>query len=163
MPLVNPRRAAALIVAAITVVAAAPAAHADCGFGPPFLLGFGKSPRLVTTLHATETLDCGDADGREYDYVVRGYFKVAGKTVARLPGITGHADGTHDRVTVTVKRSTRDTIHAAAERHGAHRTTLTLVYRLTQTNTIPGDQAPRTPQPYADDTFLTIPTSATTS
>ncbi len=94
-------------------------------------------------------------DGREYDYVVKGYFKVAGNTVARLPSITGHADVTHERLALTLKRSTRNTIRAAAKRRGARRTTLTLVYRLTQANTIPGDQAPRTDR-YADDTFLTI-------
>lgn len=152
-------RVAGLLTAGIAVLAVAPAARADCGLGPAFALGFGKSPRLLATLHPVESLDCGDADGRQYDYVVRGYFKVAGKTVARLPSISGHADATHkERLSVPVKRVTRHTIRAAAKRRGAHRTTLTLVYHLTQTNVIAGDLAAQT-QRYAQDVFLTIPST----
>jgi hypothetical protein len=156
---VRPRHASALVVVAIAIaiLAGAPAAHADCGFGPPFALGFGKSPRLLPTLHATENLDCGDADGREYDYVAKGYFKVAGRTVARLPSFTGHVNATHEHLTLTVKRSIRHTIRAAAARRGARRTTLTLVYRITQTNTIQGDLASPAVPTYAEDAFLTIP------
>lgn len=144
-----------LLVAVVALAGAPATARADCGTGPAFALGFGKAPRLMATLHATESLDCG-GDGREYDYAVKGYFKVAGRTVARLPTFTGHADGGPDHVALPVKRTTRHTIRAAAKRRGARRTTLTLVYRITQTTTVAGDLAPRV-QTYATDAFLTIP------
>ena len=143
------------MVAGVVFGLGAPAAQADCGVGPPFALSLGAHPRLLPTVHATEVLDCG-GDGREYDYVVKGYFKVAGRTVARLPGQRGHADAARERIALTVTRSTRHTIRAAATRRGARRTTLTLVYRLTQTNVIEGDLAPRV-QTYAHDAFLEIP------
>ena len=146
---------ATLVAASIGPAGAVTTAHADCGMGPVFALGFGKAPRLLPTLHATEYLDCG-GDGREYDYAVKGYFKVAGSTVARLPSITGHVDASRQHVALNVKRSTRHTIRAAARRRGARRTTLTLVYRLTQTRTVAGDLAPPV-QTYATDSFLTIP------
>jgi hypothetical protein len=147
---------AVLLLAVIVSLAGAPASRADCGMGPAFALTFGKSPRLLPTLNVTERLDCGDADGREYDYSVKGYFKVGRTPVARLPMVTGHADASGEHIGLAVKRSTRHAIRAAARRRGARRTTLTLVYRLTQTNTISGDQAPRE-QTYAQDVFLTIP------
>ncbi len=134
---------------------AATTAHADCGTGPAFALGFGKAPRLLPTLHPTESLDCG-GDGREYDYTVKGYFKVADRTVARLPSFAGHADANIERLPLNVKRSTRHTIRAAAKRRGARRTTLTLVYRLTRTNPVAGDPNPLV-QTYSTDAFLTIP------
>lgn len=131
------------------------AARADCGFGPPFQLNFGASPRLLPILHATGALDCGElGSGREYDYTARGYFKIHGKTVARLPTITGHADATRRPLRLTVKRSTRHAIRAAARRRGARRVTLTLVYRLTQT----AGAGTWTGRAYGVDSFLTIPT-----
>jgi hypothetical protein len=149
------RLAAVLLAVAVVLgLSAAPAAQAECGVAPPVVLDFGKTPRLLPTMHAVARLDCGN-DGREYDYVVQGYFKVAGKTVARLPSFSGHSGATDARLSVPVTHATRHTIRASARRHGARRTTLTLVYRLTQTNVIGGDQAPRTTS-YAEDSFLTI-------
>jgi hypothetical protein len=132
----------------------ASAAHADCGLGQRFQLDFGRSPHLLPTLHAVEVLDCGEVDsGREYDYTARGYFKIHGRTVAQLPQIAGHADATRQRLTLTVKRSTRHTIRVAARRAGARRVTLTLVYRLTRTS---GDGSSNG-KAYGVDSFLTIP------
>ena len=144
-----------LVGAALGAPGATTTAQADCGTGPVFVLGFGKTPSLLPTLRPTEYLDCG-GDGREYDYTVKGYFKVAGRTVARLPTFTGHADASVERLALNVKRSTRHTIRAAAKRRGARRTTLTLVYRITQTNTVPGDLAGPVGT-YATDAHLTIP------
>lgn len=109
---------------------------------------------MLPTLHATEVLDCAEVEsGREYDYTARGYFKIRGKTVARLPQIVGHADGTRQRVALAVKRSTRHSIRAAAGRVGARRVTLTLVYRLTQT----AGAGSWTGNAYGVDSFVTIP------
>lgn len=144
-----------LIGAALGGPGAATTAHADCGMGPVFALGFGKAPRLLPTLRPTEYLDCG-GDGREYDYTVKGYFKVADRTVARLPTFTGHADASIERLALNVKRPTRHIIRAAAKRRGARRTTLTLVYRITQTNTVSGNMASPVGT-YATDAHLTIP------
>lgn len=149
------RGCALALAAAAAVTLPASAAHADCGLAAPFWLDFGKSPRLLPTLHATEVLDCGEADsGREYDYTARGYFKIRGRTVARLPEIAGHADATRQRLALTVKRSTRRTILAAARRAGARRVTLTLVYRLTQTVPGAGDGSGKA---YRSEALLTIP------
>lgn len=116
---------------------------------------FGRSPRLLPTLHATEVLDCGEIDsGREYDYTARDCFKIRGKTVARPPEIAGHADATRQRLALAVERSTRRTILAAARRAGARRVTLTLVYRLTQTVAGAGDWSG---EAYRSEAFLTIP------
>ncbi len=81
---------------------------------------------------------------REYDYVAKGYFKIAVETVARLPPFTGHADSTRQHIKLNVKRSTRSTIRSAARRHGKRSVDLTLVYQLTQTNRAAGDRAPET-------------------
>jgi hypothetical protein len=149
------RRVALLVVTAVLAgLTAAPAARAECGTAPPVLLDFGTSPTLAPVLHAVARTDCGN-DGREYDYAVQGYLKVAGRTVARLAAFTGHVGAADAPLTVAVPRATRHVVRAAARRHGAHRTTLTLVYRLTQTNVIAGDAAPRTVR-YAEDAFLTI-------
>lgn len=129
-------------------------AQADCGLGAPFTLDFGKDPRLLPTVRATEKLDLCEVDsGREYDYTAKGYFKIKGKTVARLPTVTGHANADRERLTLTICRTTRHTIRAAAKKRGARRVTLTLVYRLTKT-TGPGTWTGRT---YGDDSYLTIP------
>jgi hypothetical protein len=47
--------------------------------------------------------------------------QVAGKTVARLPTFKGHAAATRQYLALTVKRSTRSTIRAAAKHRGVHR------------------------------------------
>jgi hypothetical protein len=142
------------LVIAVMLAVGSPVAHAEAGF-TVFNLNFGKSPRLLPTLHATEVLDAAQ-ENREYDYVAKGYFKVAGKTVARLPTFKGHADANRQHLALTVKRSTRSTIRAAAKHRGVHRVTLTLIYRLVLTTRIPGDQTPitQTAKQYAD---LTIP------
>jgi hypothetical protein len=69
--------AAATCAVGLAGLESSPAAQADCGFGPPFMLDLGRHPRLAPTLPATERLDCADLhDGKEYDYAVRGYFEV---------------------------------------------------------------------------------------
>jgi hypothetical protein len=149
------RRVAGAVLAAGAITIAAGAAPALGVGGPAFTLKFAKDARLLPTLHATEVLDA-EQESREYDYVTKGYFKIAGTTVARLPAISGHVDATRQHRTLIVKRSTRSTIRAAAKRRGARRVTLTLVHRLTLTTHIPGDQTPRT-QTATQDTHLTIP------
>ena len=122
---------------------------------PSFALAIEHNAQLLPTLHATERVGFPD-DGREYDYVTKGYFKVGGKTVARLPAITGHADSNPEHVTLSVKRSTRSTIRAAAKRRGSKRTILTLVHRITLTTNIAGDMAART-ETLSQDVYLVIP------
>ena len=81
---------------------------------------------------------------------------LGGKTVARLPSFRGHADSTREHLRLTVKRSTRSTIRAAAKRRGSRRVILTLVHQLTLTTNIPGDMALRT-KTIAQDAYLVIP------
>lgn len=88
----------------------------------PFFLSIKPNAQLLPVLHAKEGMAFPE-DGREYDYATKGYFKVAGKTVARLPTITGHADGTREHLRIRVKRSTRSTVRAAARRRGTRRAT----------------------------------------
>jgi hypothetical protein len=145
----------ALLAACATLPHAAPAL-ADSN-PSPFSLSIKHDAPLLSVLHATEIVGSPE-DGREYDYVTKGYFKVGGRTVARLRTITGHADATREHLTLTVKRSTRSTIRAAAKRHGSRHVILTLVHRLTLTTNIPGDMAPRT-QTVTQDVVLTIPRS----
>ena len=113
-----------------------------------FRLDFGKKPRLLPTLHAKQTLDAAQ-DTREYDYSAKGYFKIANKTVARLPQFTGHATRTLKPITLKVKTSTRRTIRAVAKRHHAKHVILTLVYRLHLTNPT-GDNTPAVQQDTQD-------------
>jgi hypothetical protein len=151
------RASVVLALATLPALAVSPAtqpARADCGLGPPFTLDLGKDPRLLPTVPATENLDLCEVDsGREYDYTAKGYFKIKGKTVARLPTITGHANADRQRLKLTIGRATRHTIRAAAKTRGARRVTLTLVYRLTQTT----EPVTWTGRPYGDDSYLTIP------
>lgn len=150
---ISPRHALAVaLIAASSAGATAAPALAD---GPTFTLGIRHNAQLLPTLHATELLDAAE-EGREYDYVTKGYFKVGGKTVARLPSFRGHADSTREHLRLTVKRSTRSTIRAAAKRRGSRRVILTLVHQLTLTTTIPGDMALRT-KTIAQDAYLVIP------
>lgn len=134
--------AVALVGACGAAFSAAPSALA--GANPSsFSLSIKPFAQLLAVLHATEVVAFPE-DGREYDYVTRGYFKVAGTTVARLPTITGHADRNREHLKLGLKRSTRSTIRAAARRRGTRRVILTLVHRVTLTTHIQGDQAPRT-------------------
>ena len=106
--LLNRNKATALMVVLVGVAAGAPIVHA--AGGPPLTLNFGKSPQLLPTLHATQVLDAADVqDGRQYDYSVKGYFKIAGKTVARLPTFTGHVTATRQHSRLREKASTQPT------------------------------------------------------
>ena len=131
-----------MLIAASGAAAYAAPALADAN-SSSFFLSIKPNAQLLPTLYAKEGVAFPE-DGREYDYVAKGYFKVGGKTVARLPMITGHADGTGEQLKLTIKRSTRSTIRAAARRRGTQRVILTLVHRITLTTNIPGDMAPRT-------------------
>jgi hypothetical protein len=154
----TPRRV--LAVALLAACGAAPfAGSAVADENPfPFALAIKPNAQLLPVLHATEAVGSPE-DGREYDYVTKGYFKVAGKTVARLPSFSGHADRTREHLRLAVKRSTRSTIRAVAKRHGTRRVILTLVHRITLTTNIPGDMAPHT-QTVTQDAFLQIPRSS---
>ncbi|HEV2058063.1 MAG TPA: hypothetical protein VGR11_01820 [Solirubrobacteraceae bacterium] len=146
------RHALALALIMVGGAASAAAALAD---GPTFSLGIRHNAQLLPTLDATELLDAAE-ERREYDYVTKGYFKVGGRTVARLPVVGGHVDSTRERLTLTVKRSTRGTIRAAAKRRGSRRVVLTLVHQLTLTTNIVGDMAART-KTISQDAYLVIP------
>lgn len=139
---ITARRAAALALITASGVAANPLPAIADSNSSSFFLSIKPNAQLLPTLRAKEGLAFPE-DGREYDYVTKGYFKVGGKTVARLSTITGHADRTGEHLTLTLKRSTRSTIRAAAKRHGTKRVILTLVHRITLTTNIQGDQAPR--------------------
>lgn len=129
----TPRHVLAVtLLAACGVVSQTAPALADRN-PDPFYLGFKqKYGRLLPVLHATERVGFPE-DGRQYDYVTKGYFKVADKTVARLPAFSGHADSTPEHIRLAVKRSTRRTIRAAAKRHHTNRVILILVHRITRT------------------------------
>jgi hypothetical protein len=135
---------AAALCGAIAVWTMGPSeAQADAGMYT-FRLDFGKHPRLLPTLHAKQNLDAAEED-REYDYTAKGYFKIATKTVARLPQFSGHATQALKPISLKVKASTRHTIRAVARRHHGKHVTLTIVYRLTLTKTFPGDTRPQHP------------------
>ena len=138
----RPAIVVAALLATCLTIASFPAtrARADAGMYI-FRLDFGKNPRLLPTLHAKQNLDAAQ-ETREYDYTAKGYFKIANKTVARLPQFTGHATQTLKPITLKVKSSTRRTIRAAAKRHHAKHVILTLVYRLHLANPTPGDNTP---------------------
>jgi hypothetical protein len=154
-PHLTPRRilAVALLAACGLASNAAPAV-ADPN-PSPFSFRTKLNAQLLPVLHATEIVGFAE-DGWEYDYVTKGYFKVGGKTVARLPTFSGHADRTEEHLRLAVKRSTRSTIRAAAKRRGTRRVILTLVHRLTLTASYPGAVAPRT-QTVTQHAYLTIP------
>lgn len=140
---IMPRHALAIALIATSGAAShAVAAAADTN-ADSFALIIRPFAQVLPTLHATESVAFPE-DGREYDYVTRGYFKVGGRTVARLPTISGHADRTREHLRLAVGRSTRRTIRSAARRRGTNRVILTLVHRITLTTNIEGDQAPRT-------------------
>jgi hypothetical protein len=120
----------------------------------PFALAFEhKHPRLLPVLHATERVGFPE-DGWQYDYATKGYFKVADKTVARLPAFSGHADSNPEQLRLAVERSTRRTIRAAARRHRTNRVILILVHHITETAgpTGVGDR-----QTVTQQVFMTIP------
>jgi hypothetical protein len=97
----TPRRV--LAVALLAACGAAPfAGSAVADENPfPFALAIKPNAQLLPVLHATEAVGSPE-DGREYDYVTKGYFKVAGKTVARLPSFSGHADRTREHLRLAV-------------------------------------------------------------
>jgi hypothetical protein len=120
----------------------------------PFALAFEhEHPRLLPVLHATERVGFPE-DGWQYDYATKGYFKVADKTVARLPAFSGHADSNPEQLRLAVKRSTRRTIRAAAERHHTNRVILILVHRITETA---GPTGVGDAQTVTQEVFMTIP------
>jgi hypothetical protein len=130
-------------------------AHAQADAGMYIMrLDFGKAPRLLPVLHAKQNLD-GAQETRQYDYSAKGYFKIANKTVARLPEFTGHATQSLKPISLDIKRATRHTIRAIAKRRHAKHVILTLVYRLKLTNPTPGDGTP-TLQKDTQDISLTI-------
>lgn len=131
-----------------------PSALADANESP-FALVIRPEAKLLPVLHAVESVAFPE-DGREYDYATKGYFKVAGRTVGRLPQIRGHADGTRQHVRLTVKASTRHAIFASARRHHTRRVTLTLVHQLALTSNVPGDMAPRR-STSTQHVYLTVP------
>jgi hypothetical protein len=127
-------------VAVEVAVLAAPA-QADEDTASAFVLSIKPSSRLLPILHATERV-AFPQDGREYDYSTKGYLKVAGRTVARLGVITGHADATPQRVRVPVTRQARHAVNAAARKRGTRKVTLVLVHRIVKTKSPQGDQSP---------------------
>jgi hypothetical protein len=137
---------AVIVTAGVAAAVLAPhAAFADIGGGNPVAIGFGTHPALLPTLHATISSEQGS-----YSFAAKGYFKISGKTVARLPSFAGRADSTAlSHMTLTVSHATRHIIRAAAKRRGAHRTTLTITIKATDSSGRVGN--------YSQDAFLTIP------
>lgn len=136
------RRAAALgLIAAAGAATQAVPALADSN-ADSFFLSIKPNAQLLPTLHAKEGVAFPE-DGREYNYSTKGYLKVGGRTVGRLPTIRGHADGSRQHLRIAVKRSTRSKVRSAAKRRGTRRVVLTLVHRVTLTTNIPGDMSPR--------------------
>jgi hypothetical protein len=121
----------------------------------PFSVRIKLNAKLLPVLHATEVVAFAE-DGWEYDYVTKGYFKVADKTVARLPTFSGHADRTEQHLRLPIKRSTRHTIRAVARHHRTRHVILVLVHHLTLTTSLPGAVAPST-QTVTQNADLTIP------
>lgn len=138
-----PHRASVIVLAAALAAITAASAGAEAGIGNAFGLGFGRTPRLLPVLHPLLGQDI-PSDGRSYTFVARGYFKIAGKTVAKLPSFPGTSTPQPIRLSIPVSRATRHTINAAAKRSGSHRTTLTITLRTPD-------------RTYAQDAFLTIP------
>ena len=139
----------ALLVAAIAITQFHAPARADVGFGNPFALTFGASPRLLAVEHPTLVKDGGES-GRDYDFVARGYFKVHGRRVGTLPAFTGRTSDARQKLTITIARTTRHAVGVAVRRAHGRRVTLTLVFRATQV----GTTSTRT---FAQDAYLAIP------
>jgi hypothetical protein len=119
-------------------------AAADVGLGNPVAIGFGSHPRLLPTLHATASAEAGS-----WSYTAKGYFKIAGKTVARLPSFHGTADTVLRTTALNVSTSARHQIGIAARRHNAKRVTLTVVIKATRSDGTSGS--------FSQDAFLTLP------
>lgn len=125
-------KAAATLAAVAAVAVPLGVAHADGGLSTPFHLKFGT--RVLPTTHAVEILDAADIqDGREYDYTVKGTFKVAGKAIARMRTVRGHADATRQSISIPISRTTRRSLSAAARKHHTRRAVLSLVYTVRPT------------------------------
>jgi hypothetical protein len=151
----TPRRVLAVaLLAACGVASNAAPAVADAN-PSQFALGIKLNAQLLPVLHATEVVGFAE-DGWEWDYVTKGYFKVGGKTVARLPTFSGHANRTREHLRLTIKRSTRSTIRAAAKRRGTRRVILTLVHRLTLAAG-PSGVTPGTTRTVTQNAYLTVP------
>jgi hypothetical protein len=120
-------------------------ARADVGLGNSIAIGFGPNPRLLPTLHATAS-----AEANSWSYTAKGYFKIAGKTAARLASFEGTADTTPRTIKLNVSRTARHNIGVAAKRHHAKRVTLTLVIKATRA----GGGSTGT---FSEDSYLTLP------
>jgi hypothetical protein len=112
----------------------------------PVQIDFGAVPVLRPTMRPTVRA----ADG-QWRFSATGYFKVAGRTVARLARLSGTATPSARRVTVAISRRTRHAVRAAARRRGTRRTTLSLRLRTWS------GQADSARLIFRQDVFFTIP------
>lgn len=132
------------VIACAAVGVGARVAGADVGLGNPVAIGFGAHPRLLPTLHATAS-----AEANSWSYTAKGYFKIAGKTVARLGSFQGTADTTPRTTKLNVSTTARHNIRVAAKRHHAKRVTLSLVIKAARAGGASGT--------FSQDSFLTLP------
>jgi hypothetical protein len=127
---------------------------ADMGMGNPVEFYFGNhtshEQALGPTLYGSVIKD-PPTTGPDYEYTAKGFLKVHGNTVARLPSFSGHADGTRRPLRFALSRKTRHTIRAAAKRTGSHRVTLTITAVVTT------DDDAQTSTAIRQDSFLRIP------
>lgn len=129
------------IAVAAALAASAGSAAADDN-GSSFALAVRPGSPLLHQIYARERV-AYPQDGREYDYVTRGYLKVGGETVAQVGPLSGHADGSQDVVRIRVSALARRNVRAAGRRRGTRRVVLVMVHRITLTSNIDGDQAAR--------------------
>jgi hypothetical protein len=133
----------ALAATALAAAGFGGVAGADVGTSNPVGFGFGPHPTLLPTLHITVGTDTGP-----FTYTAKGYFKVGNKTVARLHSFSGTATTTITKRALHVTTWERHVIRAAARRHHARKTTLTIVTRVSGSGPT---------ETYHSDAYLTIP------
>lgn len=115
-----------------------------------------EGARLLPVVYVKVVQDA-PSDRRSQTFVAKGFFKVAGRTVAKLPEFT--ATSTPEPVTrgLRVSSATRHAIRAAARKSGSRRVVLTLTYKVTRADPpFASDGPPRNPTG-AQDLFLAIP------